>query len=152
MALKTIFWVLALALLGSVVWHYSGSTAVKNLIDPDAVKKKPFVFDNGSVREIAASAPSAAPITAPITAPNVVTAMRKCQRGAEVIYTDNPCQKGFLNQPIRNGSVTVVEGNPGSKSLGEPLRPPVRPVLQEPQDGSGRVGLREKRIDRLVGQ
>ena len=108
MALKAIFSVIVLALLGAIAWSYMGANFYQQRFHPELTKAKPFVFDNGTVREFVAPAA----LGAAIIKSNLVNALRKCQRGAEAIYTDNVCQKSFREQPIKNGSVTVVEGKP----------------------------------------
>ena len=148
MALKAIFTFIVLALLGAIAWPYIGANFYQQRFHPEPAKAKPFVFDNGTVREFAAPAASGAAIIKS----NLVNALRKCQRGVEVIYTDNVCQKGFREQPIKNGSVTVVEGRPEPGSVIGAPQPAARPVLRELLDEPGHGSLREKQLNRVMGQ
>ena len=148
MALKTIFWGLILALLGSILWRYLEPGAFNDWLKVRGATPKPFVFDNGTLREIPArTAPDL-----PISAPNLAKAVRKCQRGAEVVYTDNPCQPGFSDQPIRNGSMTVVEASRQANPLNEASPASRRPALRGLVHESGADSLNQKRVERLVGQ
>ena len=148
MALKAIFCVIVLALFGAIVWPYTGAKLYQQRFHREPAKAKPFVFDNGTVREFAAPAASGAAIIKS----NLVNALRKCQRGVEIIYTDNVCQKGFREQPIKNGSVTVIDGNPEAGSVVGAPQPSARPVLRELLDEPGHGSLRGKQMNRALGQ
>ena len=148
MALKAIFWVALLALLGSIMWRYVEPGAFNDWLKGRGATPKPFVFDNGTVREI----PSRPSPDVPISAPQLAKAIRKCQRGAEMIYTDNPCQQGFSDQPISNGSVTAVEAGPRADFPDGAAPASRRPVLREFRNESGGLSLTQKHIDHLVGR
>lgn len=64
---------------------------------------KPFVFDNGSVREPpVVTRPPLAQQTGPL---------KRCEKAGSVTYTDQPCAPGAKARPV-GGSMSVVDGYP----------------------------------------
>lgn len=148
MALKSIFAALFVALLLSSFWRYRQSDLFQGWMPAPAAKAKPIVFDNGTVREMAPAVPSSAPLAAPVA----LHAMRKCQRGTEVLYTDSPCKTGFRELPITRGVVTVLDGQPNAKAVAGAQQGLPRATLHDVLDESGNANLRDKRIERAINR
>ena len=150
MTIKTIFGALILAVLLSMAWHYRQAEFIQQWVHHgDQAKPVDISFDN-------APPPSAGPPPQSAerqpTAVKVVGGMRKCKKGAQVIYTDGDCPVGSKELDIHGGSVTVVPGqSPVSKladSAQSASRPNVRDLLVDPKGAN----LQEKRIEQIINR
>lgn len=88
-----------------------GSIGLKTLIgwlSPAPVTKpRPIVFDNGSVRDLPASAPAALP--RPRAAQSPPGRLRKClQAGGSVVYSNLACPPGSKEAEVRTDGVNVL--------------------------------------------
>ena len=131
MAIKTVFGVALLLLLGLIAWSLRDSDAVRRITHPQTARPPNIQFDNGTVRQAPVASDAAA---MPIRAPGGV---RKCQRRDKVIYTDRTCPEGMEEQALSKGSVTVL---------------PATPVKREAAKPAPEIDLKEKRIERIVNQ
>lgn len=110
-----------------------GSIGLKTLVgwlSPAPVTKpRPIVFDNGSVRDLPASAPAVPP--KPRLAQSPPGRLRKClQPGGGVVYSNLACPPGAKEAEVRTDGVTVVPSGlppaaaPDVAAAGKrPLRP-----------------------------
>jgi hypothetical protein len=148
MALKAILCALVLALLASIGWRCRQSELIQSWTRIEH-ESRPIVFDNGTAREVAPSAPS----SGPIGSPTALHTLRRCQRGSEVVYTDNPCQQGFREQPVSRGSVSFLGGQTAPRGAASASPQPLpQSTLREVLGDSGNAGLRDKRIERAIGE
>jgi hypothetical protein len=125
--------------VAAIGWRYRNADWVRGVLGPPAaaVKAKPIVFDNGTVRT--PPSPASGPAAAAIS-------MRKCLRGQTVSYTDQPCPPGSRETTVNRGSVTVVEGQaPAAK-------PPAGARLPNARDAMRPEGpsLNEQAIERAT--
>jgi hypothetical protein len=79
---------------------------------------------------------SAAPAVTSVTSSN--NPLRKCKRGSEVLYTNDKCPAGSQEDGVKGGSLSVLPAGPV-------VAPPAAEAAPEPS-------LKEKRIDRIIGQ
>lgn len=148
MAIKAIFWVTLLALATAAGWHYRRAEWVQGWIHPRSAKPPAIKFDNGSVRDADASSQP----TAMASQATPLGGIRKCRKGGQVVYTDGTCPPGAQEQPLRNGTVTIISGQAGTKSAnaGEPA--PQRATLRDVLDPPEEVSLKDKRMQKIVDQ
>jgi hypothetical protein len=148
MALRWIFWLCALAIAASAAWRYRDVLTAPAKPQPPP---KPFVFDNGSARDIAPADAASAVVQA---APPRSGGLRKCVRGSETVYTDAACAKGFKEQAIATDRVNVLSAPPGAPApkaaAAAPGASPGPQLLRDKLDLSGEARLREKAIERAV--
>lgn len=109
--MRAVIFLLVVLLAASIGWRYRAVFA--DWLQPEP-PPKPFVWDNGSVRD---TPPASAPAPVQATAPPV-GAMRKCVKGSETTYTNFSCPPGFKEAAIKNDRVTVVAGTPVPKPEG----------------------------------
>lgn len=64
---------------------------------------KPFVFDNGTVRE--------PPVVSPRPLAGQTGTLKRCEKNGVVTYTDQPCAPGAKAKPV-GGSMSVVDAYP----------------------------------------
>ena len=144
-----------LALLASVIFslHRAGHFRawLAGTADP---KPREIVFDNGSVRDLAAPAASAPPTKLTELSPPGV--MRKCVRGDRVTYSNLTCPAGFRERPIKAEAVTVVPAvrAPATPSAAAPPGQAPGPdnprSLRDALDLKPDEQLRQRMIDRAV--
>ncbi len=99
-----------LALLASVIFslHHAGHFRAW-LAGTADTRPSAIVFDNGSVRDLAApAAPGASAPATKVTELSPPGAIRKCVRGDRVTYSNLTCPAGFRERPIKAEPVTVV--------------------------------------------
>jgi len=127
----------ALALLAllalAVTWRVAQSDWARQLGQPAARPAAPIVFDNGTVRQYDSPASVAARSKGQ---PMPLGTLRKCQRGAEVTYTNSFCPAGTRELSVGKGTVNVVESAPLATA-----KPP--PATAAPS-------LRERAVERAV--
>lgn len=138
----------AVLLLGTSGWKHRNDTWVQDLLRPSGAVQTTIRFDNGSVRD-KLSAATHAPNDA--SALNVPGKLKKCAGPQGVIYTDQICPPGSKAAPVNGGNVTVIDGT-ASKS--EVAKPPgdAPKALRDALDLSGNNQLREKMVERAMGQ
>jgi hypothetical protein len=78
---------------------------------------------------------SVAPAVTSVT--TTPSATRKCKRGGEVLYTNEKCPAGSLEEAVKGGSLSVL---------------PAAPVVAAPSAGASEPSIMEKRIDKIIGQ
>ena len=138
--------------LGVSAWRHRDDAWVQALWRPEAVAK-PVVFDNGSVRDNAAPlAPSA---SAAAKGPdNLPGPMKKCVRGKQVIYTDQPCESGAKVVAVTGGNLTVVPSltpkAPAPTSAGPTQAD--RSTLHQALDVHGQDNMRDKMMERAINR
>ncbi|WP_146219436.1 hypothetical protein [Sphaerotilus hippei] len=148
MLLKRLFLGSLLLILLAAGWRHRHAQWVQALLSPKDTRAVQIPFDNGSVRDVG---PGPAPRPPARLSDVPIGGVRKCQKGGEVIYTDRACPRGGQEQPIRQGTVNVVAGQPrpaaesGQAAGPQPLiaSPLIAPHLDGP-------GLRGRQIERAV--
>ena len=146
MTLKTLFLGLSLVLLLAIAWSQRNSPAVQALLRSREVHAPNIRFDNGSVRDTSAASELA---SAPSDKPLSVTGVRKCARGATVVYTDKTCPPGSKQLAIANGTVNVVDNNaPAGGRPAADAAKPGKPAAGRPAEPS----LREKYMEAVINQ
>lgn len=133
MTVRLIFGAALLALLVAAGWSLRNSPTLQGWLHPRGQHPPVITFDNGSVRQPAPAASDVAAV--PIKAPGGV---RKCRKGKTVVYTDRICPEGMAEEAVANGSVTVLPGQ--------------KPAASTAKAASDAVGLREKRMERIINQ
>ena len=116
----------ALALAAAATWRFRHADWVQTLLHPQPVKKLKIEFDNGTVRQYETPAPGQA---RKANEPLPVGALRKCVRGTEISYTNNPCPVGTKEQALNKGTVTVLSAPP--KPAAVPAQVTPEPTLQQ---------------------
>lgn len=141
---------LALALIVTAVgYRHRNDEWLNGLLRP-AAPAAPIKFDNGSVRDKDAGvAKSAASTSAQYDPPPGV--MRKCVRGRELLYTDQPCPKGSSAEGVTGGNVTVLQGGIVPTEKARPATSGQK-TLRDALDVSGNDNIKEKMIERAVNQ
>jgi hypothetical protein len=149
MLIKRIFLGTMLLLVLAMGWRYRNSEFAQNLIHPKEVRPVVIEFDNGSVRQNSAASE---PVQASGVQPSPPGTMRKCQKGAAVIYTDNYCPPGMQESGLSRGTVTVVHGQTPAKSP-PPAEPSAhRSSLNDVLDRSDEQSIADKRMERVIGR
>jgi hypothetical protein len=147
-----------LALLASVIFslHRAGHFRawLAGTADP---KPREIVFDNGSVRDLAApAAPGASAPATKLTELSPPGVMRKCVRGDRVTYSNLTCPAGFRERPIKAEPVTVVPAvrvpatPPAAAPPGQAPGPNNPRSLRDALDLKPDEQLRQRMIDRAV--
>ena len=138
---------IAALLLGSTGWKHRNDAWLQDLLHTAAPAPPAIRFDNGSVRD---TLPPVAhnPNSNSNNALNTTGKLKKCAGPRGVVYTDQICPPGTAVAAVTGGNVTIVEGNAGTaKSPGDAPK-----ALRDALDVSGNNDLREKMLDRAVGQ
>ena len=143
MILRALFKLLGLLLLLTLGWTIFKQPAVQAWIWPQQNAPKPLVFDNGTVRQM----PEAASASGSQALPP--GRMRRCQRGSDTRYTDQPCPPGFRELSV-GGVVNVMNAPPVAASAASASA--ARKNLYDVLDLNGRDELMQKRVDRSVEQ
>lgn len=145
MVLKRLFGVMAALLLLAVGWRLWHSPALHAWLNPPPEQRLQIRFDNGTVRQAAPAASGAA---------RVAGGLRKCQRGAQVVYTDGLCAPGATEVPVSRGTVNVLPGNgPAAGTTAAAAPGPVSPPrgsLHEVADRSAEMTIHERRLQQVV--
>lgn len=143
---KTWALVVALLLAAAVAWRYRNADFIRELTHgrPQAAVQIPF--DNGTVRQYEKARPDARPGAA---GPGGV---RKCRRGAEIVYTGVECPAGARELPMQGGTLSVVAGQqapatPSQRGGGPGER---RSTLHDVLDRSGDIDITNRRIERAT--
>jgi hypothetical protein len=136
MSLKHVAIGSALVILLAITWRVAQSDWARGLGQPPGKPAAPIQFDNGSVRQYDSPASVAARSKGQ---PLPLGTLRKCQRGAEISYTNSFCPPGTREIKLDKGTVSVIEAGPAAA-------PP--PAAAAP----ARPTLRERAIERAVHQ
>lgn len=141
MSLRSYAIVLGLLLAAAVLWRNWQSETVQSIVRPAASTKLPKIqFDNGSVREFPVKPPNTKDTPPPLGS------LRKCQKGAEISYTNELCPHGTREVKMNNGTVSVVEmPKPAPAPANGAKKPDGSPDKDEPS-------IRDKMIDRAVNR
>jgi hypothetical protein len=146
MTLKHVFMLAVAALAAAFAWRYHDAEVVTRFLHPDTTKPKPIQFDNGTVRQYRiASQPDGVRQEAQLP----VGSLRKCWKGAEVVYTNFSCPRGFKERPVA-ATVNVVSGQATTRPATREAGTPVKSSLHDALDLSQDPHLREKIIERAV--
>ena len=138
--------------VGMTAWRHRDDAWVQALWRPEA-PPKPVVFDNGSVRD------SAVPVQPPASAAakgpdNLPGQMKKCIKGKQVVYTDQPCEAGAKVAAVTGGNVTVVPSNtpkPATQPQGGQA-PAGRSTLHDALDLNSNDNIRDKMMERAINR
>jgi hypothetical protein len=136
MTLKHVALGFALLILLAVTWRVAQSDWARGLGQPQAKPAAPIQFDNGTVRQYDSAASVAARNKGQ---PLPLGTLRKCQRGAEISYTNSFCPPGTRELKLDKGTVNVIEA--------APVAPPP-PAAAAPAGPT----LRERAVERAVHQ
>ena len=111
----------AVTIVACIVVGSIGFKRLAGWVSPAPVEPpRPIVFDNGSVRDVPASAP-AVPMK-PRVAQSPPGRLRKClQSGGGVVYSNLACPPGSRETEVRSDGVNVLPS-------GLPARPAAPPV------------------------
>lgn len=115
-----------LAIAGAVTFAACivvGSIGLKTLIGwlspPPVEKPRPIVFDNGSVRDLPASAPAVP--TRPRLAQSPPGRLRKClQAGGTLVYSNLACPPGSKEAAVRSDGVNVLPSGLPARTANPP--------------------------------
>jgi hypothetical protein len=123
----------------AITWRYRNSDFIQGIVHPQSVKPLAIEFDNGTVRQTIE--PGDRALTK--AAPKPVGSLRKCVKGAEVVYTNTFCPAGLKELELSNGTLTVVSGTAAP--------PPAKLEVPGPSPAQGEPTLAQRRIERVVG-
>jgi hypothetical protein len=144
--MRFIVWFFVLAFGSVLAWRAYPKLATGSETRP--APSKPFVFDNGTVREYLPP-PEPGSAAALSSLPHGV--MRKCVKGTKKIYTDVTCPPGHQELAVATDRVTVLPGPDKPARAAEPGAPPERrSTLRDALDMSGDDQLRQRIVDRAV--
>jgi hypothetical protein len=143
--MKLVFAVLVAVVLGAVLWGARDTAFVRQFMQPVVGTAPAIRFDNDTT-----ALPPAGDSTP--ARQDIRSGMRKCLRGAEVLYTDAPCPAGSREAKVAGGAVTVLPGTPATTVLRPPKAaasaPNVRDLLLPP----GEANLRDRQMEKVVGK
>lgn len=142
--MRIVIGILAFALAASIAWRYRA--LLGDWAAPTAPPPKPFVFDNGTVRD---QRPASQPAGPPV-ATTAIGAPRKCVRGSETTYTNFSCPPGFREARIADDRVTVVPGAAGTKQTASPRAGQAPSALHEALDLKRDDELRRRVMERAI--
>ena len=110
---------------------------------------KPFVFDNGSVRD---NMEESSVEVKPSTLQSPPGALRKCVRNGAVTYSNLDCPAGAQEQAIRANNVNVLPSLESSKTPPSRNQEPGRAqaALREALDIKQDDQLRQRMMDRAI--
>jgi hypothetical protein len=114
---------------------------VRSFIQKYAPWSKEVKFDN--------DAPSSVPREKEfiITAIPEKRGFRKCQRGSEVVYTNELCPTDAVEVQPKESTLSVV----GNSTAPKPAQDPASSLRQDLMGPADKVNVREKMIDRASG-
>ena len=148
MLIKSVFALAFLLILTAIGWRYAGSdsdrraalaAALPSVARPEG---RPEVKTDGNGVTSSAVSPTASRSEVDAQAPGTLRGVRKCKKGASVIYTDQACPKGMQDLRVVERELTVLPGNPAPKSVKSPLQP-------EP---TNEPSLRGRQMERVINQ
>lgn len=114
MHIKYIFRGLLALVIASAAWSLVRSVGWDQWLRSRAEPAPSIQFQNdGPELQGLETTLDTAPAAAGSAESRITAGMRKCKRGATVVYTDRNCPTGSQQKPI-GGSMTVVNGAPSS--------------------------------------
>ena len=143
---------LATLVLGSTGWRHRNDAWVQDLLRPAGPAVTSIRFDNGSIRDNQPLAPRNA---AADSALNTAGKLKKCNGPHGVIYTDQICPSGSKAEAVNGGNVTVIDSGASktdTAAKADASKTDGPKTLRDALDLSGNNNLREKMVDRAVGQ
>lgn len=141
------------AMVAATAWRYRSAQWLQQLTQVDGPTQVNIKFDNGSVRDkpLGDNTEATANPTPQRSQENALGKVKKCLRGKEVIYTDQPCALDAKAAPIQGGSFTVME-SAAAKTQGTSSRQPGPKALRDALDISGDDKLRDKMMERVINR
>ena len=98
-------------LAAGLAWRY-GRAPLADGLEAGGHRAAPAIrFDNGTVRQYRTASASADGAPPPLA----LGQARRCARGNETVYTNQPCPPGMREERLNRGTVNVLAGG------GEPL-------------------------------
>jgi hypothetical protein len=135
--------------LGASAWRHRNDAWVQALWRPEPAPRS-VGLDNGSAREPAAPGKPVAGTSLPAPA-NLPGQMKKCVRGQQVTYTDQPCEPGARVGTVTSDKLSVVPG-----AVAPPTAPDAAPKgrsqLHDALDLNEPEKLRDKMMERAIHQ
>ncbi|MDH4391092.1 MAG: hypothetical protein QE285_06675 [Aquabacterium sp.] len=125
----------------AITWRVAQSDWGRHLGQPVAQPAAPIQFDNGTVRQYDSPASVAARNKGQ---PLPLGALRKCQRGTEISYTNSFCPPGAKELKVDKGTVNVVAPDPAAAAAAA--------KAAAPNPGQPAPTLRELAVERAVHQ
>jgi hypothetical protein len=136
--MRLIFGLCGVALVAAIGWRYWNDSVQA---DAALAVPKPFVFDNGSVRE--------PPVVTRAPQEHQVGVLKRCEGGGSVTYTNEACPRGTRAKPV-GGVVSVVDGHKTAASTPrDSKQAQLRDMLDVSDTGPN---LRQQRLDQIVGR
>lgn len=139
MTLARILIFVALLFSIAITWRYRNSDFIQGIVHPKTVKPLAIEFDNGTVRHYKEPDDRA---TAK-AAPKPIGTLRKCIKGAEVVYTNALCPPGLKEAELSRGTLTVLSGGPTAAAPARVAPPGTAAAQPEPTLG-------QRRMERIV--
>ncbi len=143
MSLKNVSIGAAVLLLASIGWRYRNAPVITAWMSPDPPAAAKIEFDNGTVRDYsAASQPGQGNDSRNLGSGGV----RKCKKGAEIIYTNEACPQGAKEHQMTGGTISVVPGHGQPKpATPSPMDAPRRATVYDAMDASEAPPRRQER-------
>lgn len=141
MSIGRILILVALLFSIAITWRYRNTDFIQGIVHPKTSKPLVIEFDNGTVRQYK----EPGDLGSAKAAPKPVGTLRKCKKGAEVVYTNTFCPPGSKESDLTNGTLNVVSGAtpaPAPAKADAQARTPS--AVTEPTLG-------QRRIERVVG-
>lgn len=138
MSLKHVAIAFALLFLLAITWRLAQSDWGRSLSRPPDKPAAAIQFDNGTVRQYDSPASVAARSKGQ---PLPLGTLRKCQRGADISYTNSFCPPGSKELKLDKGTLNVVESGPANA-------PPAKAAAAD--RGVAQPTLREMAVERAV--
>ena len=145
------FVVVLVVVVASTAWRHRDDDWVHGLLRPEGPGKVQIQFDNGTVREPAA----VVPVASDKAPENLPGQLKKCLRGKQTIYTDQPCSPDAKVAKVDGGNVTVVPSvgaKPTSRLDTGTAPAEARKTLRDALDLSGNDNIRDKMMERAVNK
>ena len=143
MSLKNISIGAAVLLMASIGWRYRNAPVITAWLSPDQPAAARIEFDNGTVRDYSAASQPSQGNDSRNLGPGGV---RKCKKGAEIIYTNEACPHGAKEHQMTGGTISVVPGDTTPKPIQAPMDPPRRATVYDAMDASeGAAPRRQER-------
>lgn len=138
MLIKSVFGLALVLILAAVGWRHAGQSS--NRTPAAAVLPIPAAisFDGNA----SPTAPAARGPAVEEQAAGTVRGVRKCKKGATVIYTDQTCPKGMQDLRVVERELTVLPSTPLPKTVKSPLQP----------DSAQEPSIRARQMDRVINQ
>lgn len=140
MLIKSVFGLAFLLILTAIGWRFAGLDSERRAASAAALPALLRPDGNGTISWAVSATESRSQVDA--QAPGTLRGVRKCKKGASVIYTDQACPLGMQDLRVVERELTVLPGNPAPKSVKSPLQP-------EP---TAEPSLRARQMERVINQ